>query len=77
MESPRHIVRALLMFIEKVEPWLVWLSGLSAGLQTKGSPVRFLVRAHAWVAGQVPSGKKRKWREKEGRGRKDISNRKQ
>ena len=34
---------------------LVWLSGLSANLQTKGSPVRFPVRAHAWVAGQVPS----------------------
>ena len=35
--------------------WLVWLSGLSAGLQTKASPVRFPVRAHAWVVGQVPS----------------------
>ena len=35
-------------------PWLVWLSGLSAGLQTKGLPVRFPVRAHAWVVGQVP-----------------------
>ena len=35
--------------------WLVWLSGLSAGLQTKGLPVRFPVRAHAWVVGQVPS----------------------
>ena len=35
--------------------WLVWLSGLSADLQTKGSPVRFPVRARAWVAGQVPS----------------------
>ena len=23
----------------KVQPWLVWLSGLSADLQTKGSPV--------------------------------------
>ena len=23
--------------------------------ETKGSPFRFLVRAHAWVAGQVPS----------------------
>ena len=32
-------------------PWLVWLGGLSAGLRTKGLPVR----AHAWVAGQVPS----------------------
>ena len=36
-------------------PWLVWLSGLSASLRTKGSPVQFPVRAHAWVAGQVPS----------------------
>ena len=36
-------------------PWLVWLSGLSASLQTTRSPVRFPVRAHAWVAGQVPS----------------------
>ena len=33
----------------------VWLSGLSSGLQTKGSLVQFLVRAHAWVADQVPS----------------------
>ena len=29
--------------------------GLSAGLWTKGSPVRFPVRAHAWVVGRVPS----------------------
>ena len=35
-------------------PWLVWLSGLSTGLETKGSLVRFLVRSHAWVAGWVP-----------------------
>ena len=27
--------------------WLVWLNGLSAGLQTKGLPVQFPVRAHA------------------------------
>ena len=33
----------------------MWLSGLNVGLQTKGSLVRFPVRAHAWVAGQVPS----------------------
>ena len=33
--------------------WLVWLSGLSAGLRTKGSLVRFPLRAHAWVVGQV------------------------
>ena len=36
-------------------PWLVWLNGLSAGLQTKGSLVRFPARAHAWIEGQVPS----------------------
>ena len=40
----------------EVKPWLVWLSRLGAGLQTKGSLVQFPVRAHAWVAGQVPSG---------------------
>ena len=28
-------------------PWLVWLSGLSASLQTKGLLVQFLGRAHA------------------------------
>ena len=39
----------------KYLPWLVWLSGLSAILWTKGSLVRFPVRAHAWVVGQVPS----------------------
>ena len=38
-----------------IEPWLVWLGGLSASLQTKGSLVRFPIRAHAWIAGQVPS----------------------
>ena len=38
------------------QPWLVWLGGLSAGLRTKGLPVRFPVRAHTWVVGQVPSG---------------------
>ena len=33
----------------------MWLSGLSADLQTKGSPVWFPVRAHAWVSDQDPS----------------------
>ena len=37
------------------KPWLVWLSRLDAGLQTKGLQVCFPVRAHTWVAGQVPS----------------------
>ena len=36
-------------------PGCLWLSGLSVGLQSKGLPVRFPVRAHAWVVGQVPS----------------------
>ena len=35
--------------------WLVWLGGLSASLWTKGSLVRFPVKAHASVANQVPS----------------------
>ena len=38
------------------EPWLVWLSGLSAGLWTKESPVRFPVRAHAWVQARSSGG---------------------
>ena len=40
----------------QLEPWLTWLSGLSASLQTKRSLVRFPFGSHAWVAGQVPSG---------------------
>ena len=37
-----------------MKPWLVWLSGLSVSLWTRGSPVQFPVGAHAWVLGQVP-----------------------
>ena len=37
------------------KPWLVWLCGLSASLQSKGYLVRFPVRTRAWVLGQVPS----------------------
>ena len=37
-------------------PWLVWLSGLSSGLQAKRLPVRFPVRVHAWVAARSPVG---------------------
>ena len=45
------------MFLKvKKTPWLVWLSGKSAGLRNGRSLVRFPVRAHAWVAGQVLSG---------------------
>ena len=39
-----------------LEPCLVWLSGLNSSLWTKGSPIGFLVRAHAWVVGQGPNG---------------------
>ena len=28
---------------------------IKRGLRTKGSPVQFPVRAHAWAAGQVPN----------------------
>ena len=40
---------------KKKLPWLMWLSGLSAGLRTKGSLVQFPIRAHAWVADQAPN----------------------
>ena len=40
--------------IKNMEPWLMWLSGLSTGLRTQGSWVQFPVRARAWVVGQVP-----------------------
>ena len=36
-------------------PWLVWLSGLSTSLWTKGSLVQLSVRAHVWIVGQVSS----------------------
>ena len=35
--------------IKNVHPWLVWLSVLSAGLQTKKSLVQLPVKAYAWV----------------------------
>ena len=36
-------------------PWLVGLSGLSAGLRNERLWVQFPVRAHVWVVGQDPS----------------------
>ena len=39
--------------MKKHEPWLVWLSGLNAGLWTERSLGWIPVRAHAWVAGRV------------------------
>ena len=35
-------------------PCMVWLSGLGIILQSERLPVPFPVRAHAWIAGQVP-----------------------
>ena len=49
--------RMFLHFKAYFMPWLVWLSGLKSGLQTRGSLVRFPVRADAWVVGQVPGGR--------------------
>ena len=42
--------------LKYIQPWLVWLSGLSTGLQTQRLPVpvRFPVRAHTWVTGWIP-----------------------
>ena len=43
------------VFRKMTPPWLLWLSGLSAGLQSEGSPVQSPVKAHACIVGQVPS----------------------
>ena len=42
--------------MQKSKPMLkqVWLGGLSTGWRTKRFLVRFPVRTHAWVAGQIP-----------------------
>ena len=42
-------------WFSRTTPWLVWLSGSSAGLGIKGLSVWSPYRAHAWVVGQVPS----------------------
>ena len=42
------------VYKHRKQPRLVWLSGLSAGLQTKGSLVQFPVRARAWVCRPGP-----------------------
>ena len=36
---------------KQIQPWLVWLSRLSASLRTKRLLVCITVRAHAWVVG--------------------------
>ena len=38
-----------------VQPWLVWLSGLSVGTANQRVTFVFPVRARTWVASQVPS----------------------
>ena len=38
----------------KIGPDWEWLSGLGILMQTKRLLVQFLVRAYAWVVGQVP-----------------------
>ena len=45
LDSPKGSVWLCSSFMRKMEsePWLVWLSGLSASLQIKGSPVQFPV----------------------------------
>ena len=40
---------------KEIHPWLVWLNGLRASLQTKRLLVWFPARAHCWAADQVPS----------------------
>ena len=54
LEQPLNYIPFLLSKIINVLPWLVWLSGSGIILQTERLPVGFLVRAHAWVVGQVP-----------------------
>ena len=39
-----------------IRPWLVWLNGLSGSLWTKGSPVRFPVRAMPGMWARAPVG---------------------
>ena len=53
---PINLIKTFLIKKRLVLPWLVWFSGFSASLWTIGSLVRFPVRGHAWVAGQVPRG---------------------
>ena len=53
--STNKINKTLKKKKKELSPWLVWLSRLSTGLWTEMSLVGFLVRAHAWVAGQVPN----------------------
>ena len=53
--DPQNGIYLFKNWTQSTEPWLVWLSGLSAGLQTKRLPAQFPIGAQAWVAGRVPS----------------------
>ena len=64
MNSDLHFLRPSID-LNSLKVWrrvasLLALAGVAQwierGLRTRGLPVRFLVRAHAWVADQVPSG---------------------
>ena len=55
MATSRFFFTLVLCAVKKfAHSWLVWFSGLSVDLQTKGHQFDFLVRAHAQGAGQVP-----------------------
>ena len=54
-DNEENTTKNKLLIKNKNQPWKVWISGLSTNLRTKGSLVRFPVRARAWVMGQVPS----------------------
>ena len=56
LSSEVRLHNAINLKVIHTMPWLVQLSGLSASLRNKGLLVRFPVRAHAWVLGQVPPG---------------------
>ena len=56
-EPLNSVIREQTTQLKNEQPWLVWLSGLSANLQTKRSLVRFPVRAYAWGCGLGPKRK--------------------
>ena len=54
--TPKHCIFSSIFCIKMATEALASAAQwIERGLWTKGSPVRFPVRAHAWVAGQVPS----------------------
>ena len=49
-KKKKNMLKLSRVALAGVAPWI------ELGLRTKGLQVRFPVRAHAWVAGQVPIG---------------------